>query len=108
MVKRATYGSVRRLGSRYGRTTRFKLGKIESEQRKKHKCPYCNYVKVKRKTAGIWECRKCGASFTNKAYTVGKIVSIKEMIETKHVTQPETVKKAPEPGKHEESAEKED
>ncbi|HJX06081.1 MAG TPA: 50S ribosomal protein L37ae [Candidatus Nanoarchaeia archaeon] len=81
MVKRATYGSVRRLGSRYGRTVRFKLGKIESEQRKKHKCPYCSYVKVRRITAGIWKCGKCGATFTNKAYTIGKLASIKEMIE---------------------------
>lgn len=81
MVKRATYGSVRRLGPRYGRTIRFKLGKVEAEQRKKHKCPYCNYTKVRRKTAGIWVCRKCGASFTNKAYTVSKVTSVKEMLE---------------------------
>lgn len=72
MVKRATYGSVRRLGSRYGRTVRFKLGKIEAEQKKKHKCPYCNYVKVRRKALGIWHCSKCGAEFTNKAYSVQK------------------------------------
>lgn len=82
MVKRATYGSVRRLGSRYGRTLRFKLGKIEAEQRKKHKCPYCNYKKVKRVSAGIWYCKKCGAKFTNKAYTVGKVSPIKQIIET--------------------------
>jgi large subunit ribosomal protein L37Ae len=73
MVKKATYGSVRRLGSRYGRTVRFKLGKIEAEQRKKHKCPYCNYTQVKRKAVGIWHCKKCGQQFTNKAYTVGKV-----------------------------------
>lgn len=70
MVKKATYGSVRRLGSRYGRTVRFKLGKIETEQRKKHKCPYCSYVKVRRKSVGIWGCGKCGAEFTDKAYSV--------------------------------------
>jgi large subunit ribosomal protein L37Ae len=81
MVKRATYGSVRRLGSRYGRTVRFKLGKIEAEQRKKHKCPYCNYVKVRRLSLGIWTCAKCGATFTNKAYTVGKLSPIKQITE---------------------------
>jgi large subunit ribosomal protein L37Ae len=75
MVKRATYGSVRRLGSRYGRTVRFKLGKIESEQRKKHKCPFCSYTQVKRKSVGIWHCNKCGADFTNKAYTVQKVTA---------------------------------
>ncbi|MBN1792630.1 50S ribosomal protein L37ae [Candidatus Woesearchaeota archaeon] len=75
MVKRATFGSVRRLGSRYGRTVRFKLGKIEAVQRKNHKCPYCNYEKVRRKALGIWHCNKCGAEFTNKAYTVDKVSS---------------------------------
>ena len=77
MVKKATYGSVRRLGSRYGRTVRFKLGKIESEQRKKHKCPYCSYAKVKREALGIWHCSKCGATFTNKAYSVDRLSNIK-------------------------------
>jgi large subunit ribosomal protein L37Ae len=76
MVKKVTYGSVKRLGTRYGRTLRFKLGKIESEQRKKHKCPYCNYVQVRRVSAGIWQCKKCDAKFTNKAYTVGKLSTI--------------------------------
>jgi large subunit ribosomal protein L37Ae len=73
MVKKTAYGSVKRLGTRYGRTVKFKLGKIEAEQRKKHKCPYCNYVKVRKKALGIWHCTKCGATFTNKAYTVGKL-----------------------------------
>jgi len=81
MVKRATYGSVRRLGSRYGRTVRFKLGKIEAEQRKKHKCPYCSYVNVRRVSTGIWHCKKCGAKFTNRAYTVGKVSPIKRIVE---------------------------
>lgn len=73
MVKKATYGSVKRLGSRYGRTVRFKLGKIETEQRKKHKCPFCSYIQVRRKAAGIWHCKKCNCDFANKAYTVQKV-----------------------------------
>jgi large subunit ribosomal protein L37Ae len=83
MVKKTTYGSVKRLGMRYGRTVRFKLGKIESEQRKKHKCPYCSYTQVRRLSAGIWNCKKCGAKFTNKAYTVGKLASISSAVEAK-------------------------
>ena len=70
MAKKVTYGSVKRLGTRYGRTLRFKLGKIESEQRKKHKCPYCGVSKVRRVALGIWQCGKCNAKFSNKAYTV--------------------------------------
>jgi large subunit ribosomal protein L37Ae len=73
MVKKTAYGSVKRLGTRYGRTLKFKLGKIEAEQRKKHKCPYCNYEQVRRKALGIWYCKKCKATFTSKAYTVGKL-----------------------------------
>jgi large subunit ribosomal protein L37Ae len=83
MVKKTTYGSVKRLGTRYGRTVRFKLGKIESEQRKKHKCPYCNYTQVRRLSSGIWHCYKCKATFTNKAYTVGKLSSISGPVEAK-------------------------
>ena len=81
MVKKTTYGSVKRLGPRYGRTVKFKLGKIESEQHKKHKCPYCNYDQVRRKALGIWHCKKCGATFTNKAYTVGKLGPIAKPVE---------------------------
>ena len=53
-------GSIRRFGARYGRTPRLRFGKIEQEQRKHHKCPYCMNVTVKRLSAGIWECKKCG------------------------------------------------
>lgn len=63
-------GSVKRLGPRYGRKIRHKLSEIESEQKKKHKCPYCNAEAVKRQAAGIWECRKCESKFTSRAYTV--------------------------------------
>jgi large subunit ribosomal protein L37Ae len=85
MVKKTAYGSVKRLGTRYGRTVKFKLGKIESEQRKKHKCPYCNYVKVRRKALGIWHCSKCGATFTNKAYTVGKLGPLVKPVEEEEI-----------------------
>ncbi len=95
MAKKVTYGSVKRLGTRYGRTLRFKLGKIESEQRKRHKCPYCNYVQVRRVSVGIWECNKCGAKFTNKAYTVGKVTSISNSAEAKEAQQ-ESVRAAQE------------
>jgi len=81
MVKKTTYGSVKRLGARYGRTVKFKLGKIESEQHKKHKCPYCNYEQVRRKALGIWHCKKCGATFTNKAYTVSKLGPLVKLVE---------------------------
>ncbi|MBW2989164.1 50S ribosomal protein L37ae [Candidatus Woesearchaeota archaeon] len=72
MAKTERYGSVKRFGARYGRKLKEKFGKIEAEQRKKHKCPYCSAPKVKRIAAGIWGCRKCGVKFTGKAYSIAK------------------------------------
>ena len=62
--------STRRLGSRYGRRVRLRLGLIEKSQRAEYKCPYCSAKKVKRVSVGIWECKKCGSKFTGKAYKV--------------------------------------
>jgi large subunit ribosomal protein L37Ae len=74
-------GSAKRFGARYGSKPKHKYAKIEKEQRKKHKCPYCNYVKVKRIALGIWHCRNCDAKFTGKAYTISKPMSEEVMEE---------------------------
>jgi large subunit ribosomal protein L37Ae len=63
-------GSVKRFGPRYGRRVKYRLAKIEAVQRAKHVCPYCKAKKVKRIAAGIWQCRKCNAKFTGKAYSI--------------------------------------
>ena len=65
-------GSVKRYGARYGRKLKLKLSKIETEQRRLHKCPYCAKIAVKRVAMGIWHCKKCDAKFTGKAYSVTK------------------------------------
>ncbi|MBW2979406.1 50S ribosomal protein L37ae [Candidatus Woesearchaeota archaeon] len=62
-------GSAKRFGARYGKTVKERFAKIEALQRAKHKCPYCSAVRVKRIAAGIWQCRKCNAKFTGKAYS---------------------------------------
>ena len=62
--------AVKRFGPRYGRRTRLKYGMIERVQRSRQKCPYCNQIKVRRVSTGVWNCEKCGAKFTGKAYTV--------------------------------------
>jgi large subunit ribosomal protein L37Ae len=72
--------SVKRFGARYGRTIRYRLAIIESEQKKKHKCPSCNAERVKRIAVGIWHCRKCDAKFTGRAYSLAKRVTIKNEI----------------------------
>ncbi len=61
-------GTAGRFGPRYGRTIRQKVTEIEKKQKRKHKCPYCNYFKVKRVSVGIWQCKKCNTKFAGKAY----------------------------------------
>lgn len=74
-------GSVKRFGPRYGNTVKARLGKIEAEQKKNHKCPYCTYEQVKQDSVGIFICNKCGAKFASKAYTIAKIAPIKTKVE---------------------------
>ena len=73
-------GSAKRFGARYGTKPKQEFAKIEKEQRKRHKCPYCNNVAVKRIAMGIWHCRKCDAKFTGKAYTVAKPILAAEAV----------------------------
>tara|TARA_Y100000310_G_scaffold345838_1_gene470955 strand:+ start:6546 stop:6770 length:225 start_codon:yes stop_codon:yes gene_type:complete len=68
MAEKEKLGSVKRFGPRYGRINKIRVAKLEGSARKSHKCPYCRYEKVKRKSAGIWNCLKCNETFTGKAY----------------------------------------
>ncbi|GIU69692.1 MAG: hypothetical protein KatS3mg002_0928 [Candidatus Woesearchaeota archaeon] len=71
--------AIGRFGTRYGRRNRVKVAMIEVEQKRKHKCPKCGYVKVKRVSVGIWHCENCKTKFTSRAYTVSKPQSIKSL-----------------------------
>lgn len=62
-------GPARGLGPRYGATVRKRYVKIVTEMKKRHKCPQCGFLKVKRESVGVWKCRKCGYTFTGGAYT---------------------------------------
>jgi large subunit ribosomal protein L37Ae len=83
MAEIEKYGSVKRFGARYGRKLKERFGKIEKEQRKKHKCPYCSAIKVKRMALGIWKCSKCDSKFTGRAYSIAhkKFKEIKQLKE---------------------------
>jgi len=59
--------SAGRFGARYGSYAREKITDIESRQRKKQKCPFCNRV-TKRISKGIWQCKKCGRKLASHAY----------------------------------------
>ena len=82
------HGSVKRFGARYGRKPKLKFSQVEAEQRKLHKCPYCSKVAVKRVSLGIWQCRKCDAKFTGKAYSLSKSFITKETIQ-EEIPEPE-------------------
>ncbi|MEK6891050.1 MAG: 50S ribosomal protein L37ae [Nanoarchaeota archaeon] len=59
-----------KLRAGYGTNVRRKFASVEAKQRKKQICPFCKKPGVKRKSAGIWECNKCGKIFTDNAYYV--------------------------------------
>jgi len=62
-------GPARGLGARYGATVRKRYIKIVSGLRKVYKCPKCGFKSVRRKSVGVWTCRKCGFTFAGGAYT---------------------------------------
>ena len=60
-----------RFGPRYGVRVRKKIAEIESIQRKKQSCIFCDGI-IKRLSKGIWECKKCGKKFAGHAYFIKK------------------------------------
>lgn len=62
-AKKSTVG---RFGARYGAKIRQAVADIEAQRTKK--CPNCLKDGLKRVSAGIWECKKCGYKFAGKAY----------------------------------------
>jgi len=85
-------GPARGLGARYGATVRKRYIKVITEMKKKHRCPQCSFARVKRISVGVWQCRKCGFTFTGGAYTpatklgvVSKRVARGIPVETKEI-----------------------
>jgi len=60
-----------RFGVRYGKRVRTKIAEIESHQRKKQSCIFCNGT-AKRLSKGIWQCKKCNKKFAGHAYYLPK------------------------------------
>ena len=56
-----------RFGARYGYRVKTKITEIESIQRKKQKCIFCDGV-AKRLSKGIWQCKKCNKRFAGHVY----------------------------------------
>jgi large subunit ribosomal protein L37Ae len=60
--------SAGRFGVRYGRKIRKAVAAIEERTRAAHTCPKCERPSVKRIGTGIWQCAKCGYTFTGGTY----------------------------------------
>ena len=84
-------GASKRYGVRYGRRLRQKWEAVDTEQKKQYKCPYCHKIAVKRMAVGIWNCPKCAAVFTGKAYSIAQKPGQEEGVkETKLLEETET------------------
>jgi len=82
--------SVGRFGARYGVRIRRRIQEVEAEQRKRHRCPRCLAVAVKRRSTGVWACGRCGHVFAGGAYRPvvttalrGEVIAVEEAEEKK-------------------------
>lgn len=55
-------------GSRYGTLARKRYTEIMRLRKARHECPSCGHKAVRRKSFGIWGCRRCGYTFVGGAY----------------------------------------
>lgn len=61
-------GIVARFGPRYGVRIRRRVQEIEEGLRARHVCPKCQAPSVRRRSSGVWACRRCGHVFAGGAY----------------------------------------
>ena len=57
------------LGVRYGRTVRKRWAAIKQSLKTKQYCQRCGTRSVKRTSIGVWQCKKCGFTFSGAAYS---------------------------------------
>jgi large subunit ribosomal protein L37Ae len=69
-AKKKKIKAAGRFGAGYGRRLRNKFNKVESVQRVKQICLFCEKPGVKRVAAGIWDCKKCGKKYASSAYAL--------------------------------------
>ncbi|MAH42412.1 50S ribosomal protein L37ae [archaeon] len=67
MGKKSIVGTGR-FGSRYGKRIREEIKKATKTSKKKYSCPSCSRVSIRRESAGVWKCAKCGKKYASGAY----------------------------------------
>jgi len=84
-------GIVARFGPRYGVRIRRRMQEIEETLRARHVCPNCQAVAVRRKSTGVWACRRCGTVFAGGAYRPVVTTSFKREVQAaKEAEEPES------------------
>ncbi len=78
MANATKYRITKRLGSRYGRTIKEKLGKAEIAKKSSKTCAFCLKNKVERLAAGIWYCKKCNKKIAGGAYSLKAVRKVVE------------------------------
>lgn len=73
MVRKKRVGAAGRFGARYGKKVRQAVVEIGKMKKQRHICPKCNMPYVRRLSAGIWKCKKCGTKFAGLAYVPATI-----------------------------------
>lgn len=63
-------GIAGKYGTRYGSTLRKLVKKMEVSQHSTYRCAFCGKDAVKRKCAGIWNCKSCRKVVAGGAYTL--------------------------------------
>ncbi len=57
------------IGVRYGRTVRNQWATIKQNLKVNQYCQKCGTQSVRRMSVGLWQCRKCGFTFSGAAYS---------------------------------------
>ncbi|HKW04850.1 MAG TPA: transposase [Nitrososphaerales archaeon] len=67
---RASRGSLKGLGAKYGSTVRKRYSRVMRTLKKTRRCPSCGSTRFRRQSAGIWQCRTCRYTVAGEAYNV--------------------------------------
>lgn len=57
-----------RFGSRYGKKIREAVLDADKKAKASYNCPFCSRKAIRRISAGIWKCSKCGKKMASGAY----------------------------------------